>query len=439
MSTSNSATLPSGTSNPNQNPSDDTTLIDGVPVTTRQVVVSGSVLGTKVDVPVVTSDMAGADGIAVIPIVASSDSKPITATLSVDVGLSASVVHVEAIKSQGVFIDMLGSTFAPAAPVDDRAKFAVELTKVISENSDGVTLGSYLVSTSAKPPVDAIFKLGILDSASILDASHTASGTKVTLDSTGGFAAILGKADVTLKGSGTVVGDSASQTLAAYAGDVVKLLAGGGADKLSFMSAPKTPLGSATDHASALAAPTVATLDGGLGDDTAAFSGARSDYDVALHNGYAVVASKAAPDAKALVVNVEHLQFSDTTIALGQAAAQETLAALFQTVLGRQADVYGFEYWADRHDAGASWGAIALGMIASNESAAHQSFDGTAAHDIGVLYQALFNRQADAAGLAYWQNAMSHGTSLEQVATALVDSVEMVGHQRLPADWDFQV
>jgi hypothetical protein len=32
---------------------------------------------------------------------------------------------------------------------------------------------------------------------------------------------------------------------------------------------------------------------------------------------------------------------------------------------------------------------------------------------------------------------MAHGFSLEQVASSIVQSVEMVGHQRAALDWDF--
>jgi hypothetical protein len=153
-----------------------------------------------------------------------------------------------------------------------------------------------------------------------------------------------------------------------------------------------------------------------------------------------MVSNKATPDVKAMVVNVEQLQFSDTSMAVQNSADMGTLAGIYQTVLGRQADVMGIEYWANVHQAGASWGAVALSMIASSEHVtSHDGFNGVAAHDLALLYTAIFNREADAGGMAYWTAAMGRGMTLEQVASSFVQSVEMVGHQRAATDWDFSV
>jgi hypothetical protein len=182
----------------------------------------------------------------------------------------------------------------------------------------------------------------------------------------------------------------------------------------------------------------ITLLHGGSANDVASFSGARADYDLDFHNGYIVVTSHANPGVKATVVNVEQLQFSDASIAVENNADMDILAGIYQTVLGRQADMHGIEFWADVHQAGTSWGAIALSIIGSAEqTAGYSGFNGDAAHDLTLLYSGLFNRTPDAAGLAYWTNAMAHGFSLEQVASSIVQSVEMVGHQRAALDWDF--
>jgi hypothetical protein len=170
------------------------------------------------------------------------------------------------------------------------------------------------------------------------------------------------------------------------------------------------------------------------------FTGARADFSLAFHNGYVTVTSKSGPPTTATVVNVETLQFSDGSVAVQNSADMGTLAGIYQTVLGRQADISGIEFWANGHQAGASWGAIALGIIGSTErTAGHDGFTGVAGHDLTLLYTALFNRAPDAEGLAFWTDAMAHGASLEQVATDFVKSVEMTGHQRAALDWDFIV
>jgi hypothetical protein len=113
---------------------------------------------------------------------------------------------------------------------------------------------------------------------------------------------------------------------------------------------------------------------------------------------------------------------------------------LYQSVLGRQADLSGIEFWADGHQAGAGWGAIALQLVGSAERVAHHdAFNGNATHDLTLLYDALFNRAPDAAGLAFWADAMSHGVSLEHVADVMVQSPEMLGHQLAAPGWNFSV
>jgi len=178
-------------------------------------------------------------------------------------------------------------------------------------------------------------------------------------------------------------------------------------------------------------------LHGGSGSDVAVFSGARADYDIVFHNGSVAVYDKSEP-VLAIVVNVEQLKFSDASVAVRNSPDMSTLAGIYQTVLGRQADLTGIEFWADGHQAGASWGAIALGIIGSSERmASHEGFNGVATHDITLLYSTLFNRAPDAEGLAFWTAAMAHGASLERIATDFVQSAEMVGHQRAVLDWDF--
>jgi hypothetical protein len=180
-------------------------------------------------------------------------------------------------------------------------------------------------------------------------------------------------------------------------------------------------------------------LHGGSASDVAVFSGALADYKLVFHNAYVAVYGNSGP-VVAIVVNVEQLKFSDTSVSVQNSSDMSTLAGIYQTVLGRQADMTGIEFWADGHQAGTSWGAIALNIIGSSERmASHEGFNGVATHDITLLYTALFNRAPDAEGLAFWTAAMAHGASLERIATDFVQSAEMVGHQRAALDWDFSV
>ncbi len=424
-------------------------LVDGVPVQTGTATLPGGVRGTTVEVPIVTSGRNETDGqasLADIPLAASGGQTQLLAQLPVGYGLSSSGASVGAAGGLAFLVASIKAATPNHAPGDQG-----HLVQNGTSFLQGLSYDSLLVHTVK--PVSQPGATGALvltgsgaagqDTALVIDTGGLASGARLELNGID-FAAVIGTATVSTGSGGAILaGDGASQHFTVLAGASNGVFAGGGSDLLDFAGAVSTATSSANGRASAklAAAAGTATLHGGQGGDVAGFTGARADYDIDVHNGYLLVSSKAMPAAKALVVNVEALRFSDGEVAVAQDADLATLSGLYQSVLGRQADLYGFEFWGDRRDDGVSWGAIALDLVTSSERLAqHEGFNGNAAHDVGLLYQALFNRQADASGLAFWTSAMDEqGMSLEQVATFFVESVEMVGHQRAATEWDFFV
>jgi Ca2+-binding RTX toxin-like protein len=76
------------------------------------------------------------------------------------------------------------------------------------------------------------------------------------------------------------------------------------------------------------------TLDGGAGDDTAVFSGARADYAIVSSSGpsgtsFTVTDLRGgSPDGTDTLTGIEHLQFSDVTVASAQFPANIDLSSL---------------------------------------------------------------------------------------------------------------
>ncbi|MET0209222.1 MAG: Ig-like domain-containing protein, partial [Burkholderiaceae bacterium] len=417
-------------SNPNPNPDPEPNpqpnppaVIDGMPVTTTPVTLPGGVRGTTVAVPIVTGGRNETDGqasVADIPLASGGGQTQLLAQLPVGYGLSTSGASVGAANGLEFLIASIRAATPTHAP-DDQGHLVQNGTSFLQ----GLSYSSLLVHT-VKPvsnpgTTDALVLTGFNPSgaqgtALVIETAGLANGASIQLVDVD-FAALVGAATVYTGSVGAILaGDGASQHFTVLAGNNNGVFAGGGGDLLTFAAGAPVDPGSASGRASAqqVAASGVTTLHGGQGGDAAGFAGARADYDIDVHNGYLVVSSKAAPDAKALVVNVEELRFGDGNVAVENGAGLTTLAGMYQTVFGRQADLYGFEFWADHRDHGVSWGTIALELIASSERVAqHGDFNGDAANDIGLLYQALFNREADAAGLAFWQAAMDErGMSL---------------------------
>ncbi|WP_296949419.1 Ig-like domain-containing protein [uncultured Massilia sp.] len=424
------------------------TFIDGTPVTQQTISLPGGLLGTQTTVPIVVADRtesSGSAGVADIPLAAGNGANLLLAQVPTGFGLSstggasqagagAAEQLIQAIRGatpdhsatdQGhltgngqSFLDLLPAT----VPL-----LVQTVTPVTGAGTSGATLT--LAGTSSATQHTAL----------VIDAAGVGAGNTIMLKAVD-FAAVIGAATVGGATAGQVItGDAAAQTVTVGAGQASSVFAGGGADVLQ-LGAPGAGSDAGAGSSAATRGAAATLLHGGQGTDTAVFAGDRSAYAIEEHDGHLVVTALGGNHDQALVVNVETLRFGDGDVAVQNRAALSTIAGLYADVLGRQADVDGFAFWGAAQKAGATLGTIAVAMIGTAEGQAHQAaFSGDAAHDVGVLYQALFGRAADAGGAAFWLDAMQHGASLQQVADGMLQSVEIVGHALGAAQWDFTV
>ncbi len=95
---------------------------------------------------------------------------------------------------------------------------------------------------------------------------------------------------------------------------------------------------------------------------------------------------------------------------------------MYTIALGRTADASGVSFWAELLVSGRQDGAgLAQSFILSPEFTA-QSCDNT--KYIQILYSTFFNREADAAGLSYWNSLLQNNASREDVLAGFVNSSE---------------
>ena len=99
------------------------------------------------------------------------------------------------------------------------------------------------------------------------------------------------------------------------------------------------------------------TLHGGTDSDTAKLP-ASADYTVERHDGYVKVINNADTSKSTLVVNTETLQFADSSETIQARDELKVLAGSYLQVLGRQADVYGFDYFGDLQSRVTVWVAL---------------------------------------------------------------------------------
>jgi len=414
-------------------------LVDGVLVQTGITILPGGIAGSTLSIPVVTSGRAetgGAANVADIPLASAGAASLLVAQLPVGYGMTASGSNV----SRAVGMDLLNAMMKATMPTQGAGEQAQLLatgqTFLSQQPGDSPILITTIAPISTMPSATVPLTLssaGAPDAqrvALVIDTKGLAATSKLDLLDVD-FAAVIGQADISVRGGGAVIsGDGAVQyiTVAAGRGDTV--FAGAGNDVIN-----------ADLSSSATGAKATTVLHGGQGKDLVRFSGSRDDYVVEQHQGHVIVSSKADPALRTQVINAEQLQFGDAVADIANAGSLNTLAGIYQAVLGRQADVNGIEFWANGRAAGASWGAIAVNFInASERIAATQSgFNGDAQHDVTLLFNALFGRAPDAEGLAFWTKALGDGASLVQVANGFVESVEMIGHQVAATDWNFRV
>lgn len=183
---------------------------------------------------------------------------------------------------------------------------------------------------------------------------------------------------------------------------------------------------------------------GGVGTDRVSFSGNASDYNVNQQEAVTYISSKANPSSVHTLVNVEQLSFADQTQMLTYDSNNMAIATLYQQILGRDADVGGFNYWSSQMDQGQQLGDTALSFLRSLEYSNslsqryNASFDELAVdQQVEELYVGMLGRSSDSAGKAHWVNAISQGASVRDVATSFAASVELTANYIQADQWNF--
>ncbi|WP_313168067.1 SwmB domain-containing protein, partial [Massilia oculi] len=244
--------------------------VDGVRITKEQVANADGSVSTRITVPVLTAEMAGADGVADIPLVAGPGGTALLAQVPAGFGLSATGAgvknagsaladlvrevraHMQAPDQAGL-IDA-GGAFLASLPAASQA-LVHTVAPVVA--GDGAPEGALAVTGDAR--TSAVL---------VIDGGALPQGAAIVLEDV--ELAIVGGAVAVTAGAGTqrLLGDGAGQTF----------IVGEGAT----------------------------SIDGGAGRDTVQFGGAgRADYSLRVKDGQLVVSGEAAhTDA-----NVEVLRF----------------------------------------------------------------------------------------------------------------------------------
>lgn len=329
-------------------------------------------------------------------------------------------------------------------------------------------------TVSLNGTASAVTSNGVTDTpkeALVIDGTSLSSGSTVSLSNIE-FGVLTGSGlNVVMTGTATqtVYTGTGTQTLTTSSQTQNHLYAGGGDDTFHItvpssnsLSAPRTEAMNSLSTSNTFAGSIVnktalygedgndtTTVDGtgtqnvfvhgGSGIDSISYHGSINDYTITRDNAITYVHSNTTSKTD-LLLNVESIQFDDGTYTITNNQDMTKIASLYQQVLGRQAEVDGFQYWASAFDNGDSIGAIATSFVRSSEyfNNTNNVWDNMNNDQrIETFYELMLGRASDAAGKAYWMNAINNGISIEEIAGSFVESAEMQGICPAAQEWNF--
>lgn len=274
---------------------------------------------------------------------------------------------------------------------------------------------------------------GNSNTALVINTHNLIAGSQIQLDDIQ-FASIIGSAYITGgAGNNIVIGDDAEQNIVLGPGDDI-LYGGGGNDTIGSLEGNDRLYGEAgddllfSDYGSNV-------FHGGLDQDTVRYSGNQDEYTIVQEHTLFKVYHRDAPAEVDTLINIERIEFADTTQLISYADEISLITGLYANILGRQADVEGIQHWASMHSQGISLANITLNLLLSEEAGSLLPENDDAA--IEWLYQGLFNRSADTAGKAYWAEQLALNNELTTVVDGLLSSAEMDSFRLSDTEWSF--
>ena len=169
------------------------------------------------------------------------------------------------------------------------------------------------------------------------------------------------------------------------------------------------------------------TIDGGSGVDTVFYAGTKSNVSVVNNGSSFTVKANGKVDT---LTNVERVGMGDgSVLALDVKAGENAGSAyrLYQAAFDRKPDAAGLKFWTGALDSGASATQVAQGFVSSKEfQTLNPGTDPTSL--VNSYYQHVLHRPADAPGLAFWSDAMNHGTTSAQVLVSFSESKENINN-----------
>ncbi|MBS0356724.1 MAG: DUF4214 domain-containing protein [Proteobacteria bacterium] len=222
-----------------------------------------------------------------------------------------------------------------------------------------------------------------------------------------------------LGGIVTTINDG-STVPASPPGTVDRVVVGtAGGDRIVVADARNTKVILGTGDSSVVTGGGVDTVEAGLGNSTIVggsgnyavvkLGGSATNYTVTANNGHAVVTDNSSHKVTD-ISKIQYVQLDQgKALVFAKDSVEAAVATLYETAFGRTADAGGLDYWFDVGRGGGSLKQIADAFTHSAEFASQAALSD--ADFVQGLYQHTFGRDGEAGGIAYWTDALAHGST----------------------------
>jgi len=324
--------------------------------------------------------------------------------------------------------DATGLFTAKLSPFNDGMNYQVYATATDGAGNISVASPMVAFNVDAHAPAIPTAALAYNQGSNLATFSGTGeAGTTIQLVHTSGLIEIA-EAKVGADGKWSVTTSplpNGSYPVIAVAVDAAENSTSSGVTLNFSVSSPNNIDGTAGNDKLAAAAGGNA-INGGAGIDTVVYAGARSSYTVAKEVWGFGVTDNAGNGGHDALINVERVQFADGFVALDIDGSAGEVFRLYQAAFDRPAEAAGLGYWLWGKDQGLSLADMAHQfMTGQPEFDALYGTNPSNTEFVNHLYANVLHRAAEGAGYDYWMGVLnSQGATREQVLTFFSESPE---------------
>ncbi len=157
-------------------------------------------------------------------------------------------------------------------------------------------------------------------------------------------------------------------------------------------------------------------VEGGAGIDTVVYSGARAGFTVDRGIYGVSVTDNTGSLGSDNLVNVERIQFGDTMLALDIDGSAGEVYRLYRAAFDREPDAAGLAYWIKALDTGNYTLNDIAGMFLNQVESAKLYSDPSDQNFVTKLYAHVLHRPAEGAGFDFWVNGLQQASRAEVLA-----------------------